>query len=485
MSALCLVSCYEDKGNYDYNPIPEIQLSGMEKEYTVYAMIDNLDIVPEFEGKEDYNCTWTLFLLGKPQAKVDTLSTEPDLHHKVVEASGLYTLALTIENRKTGDRQIFSSTVTIHTTYSAGCYILKEIDGETDVDLITTKHELARDILEGREARLEGSPRSFVICPDINYVDEDGEPHERVKTAWIASDKNVRMLTLENMTPIYDIHTMFYDEQPNESPINMRYASNALDYFSNSGCYDMYTLIPTAMHKFGLPLRLTGASGDEAKSYTCSQHIISGRMYHIFYDDLNQRFLICSNGSLYHFTEKNQYGYPAKYSPNNMNSDLIYLCKTQSNGYALMFDKNLQKHVVYKLETSAFDRYGNEMFSPLLDRIEVPTNVQVAQGETFGCNLWNPFIYYSIGHQLCMFDYNSKSETKDILPGLEGNITMIKHIQGTDPTTSQRYEYLVVGTTQNGHYKLYFCEMLAGKPDLSKTPKVVEGDGAPKDIYIL
>lgn len=483
LSVLCLTGCYEDKGNYDYNPIPPIELSGLEPEYTVYAMVDVLDIVPQFAGKEDCDCLWTLFLAGNPQAEVDTLSTEPDLHHKVVESSGTYTLVLTITNRKTGDKQLFQSSVTVQTEYATGCYILKEVDGQTDVDLMTPNQDLLENILAGNETRIAGKPRSFVVCSDINYVDEEGGTHERVKTVWITSDQDARMLPLENMQPVYDLHTMFYEEQPNESPRNMQFVANNLNYFSNNGCYNLALLIPTAMHKFGLPLEVSNASAGEAKDCACSKYVFSSMLYSMFYDEKNERFLTCLNGVLCRFSDRDKYGNPTM-SPNNMNSDLIYLCKTQANAYAVMFDKGQQQHVVYKLETNAYDVYGTELYSPLLEKKELSAGAKLPQGETFGYNLQNAFIYFSKGSTLNMFDYNTMQEQADILPGLEGDITLIKHIQGANKE-GQSYEYLVVGTSQGGRYKLYFCEMLAGKPDLSKTPKIIEGEGAPKDIYIL
>lgn len=482
-SALFITSCYKDKGNYDYNPIPRIEMSGIEPEYTVYAQLDTLHINPQFAEKANCSCLWTLFLAGSPKANVDTLSTEPELHYRVTEKAGTYTLALTVENENTGDRQVFQSTVTVHTEYSTGCYVLKEIDGQTDIDLITERHQLMENVLEGNRSRLAGKPRAITICPDINYIDAGGKPQERVKTLWICSEQDVRMMLLENMNPIYDIHSMFYEEQPDEAPQNMQFFSNCLIYFSNNGCYYMTLPIMTAQHKFGLPLEVANASGQEAKGCSCARHVISGSLYNIFYDSSNARFLLVSNGFLYRFSDRDIWGRPAL-SPNNMNCDLVYMCKTQSNGYALMFDKNKQRHVIYKLETQAYDRWGTEYFSPLLECKELKDNSRLAQGETFGNNLQTPYIYFSTGNTLHLFDCISMQEEQDILHGLEGDITLIKHIQGTDKN-ERRYEYLVIGITSDGQYELYFHEMIAGKPDLSKTPKVIKGTGIPTDICII
>ena len=40
LAAVLWTSCYEDKGNYDYNQLTEVQISGIEDKYTVYVGSD-------------------------------------------------------------------------------------------------------------------------------------------------------------------------------------------------------------------------------------------------------------------------------------------------------------------------------------------------------------------------------------------------------------------------------------------------------------
>lgn len=59
---LCCISCYDDKGNYDYQEINELKLSGLEEEYTI-RVGDPITIIPDIEenlpGKEeDYSYEW-------------------------------------------------------------------------------------------------------------------------------------------------------------------------------------------------------------------------------------------------------------------------------------------------------------------------------------------------------------------------------------------------------------------------------------------
>lgn len=482
-----LEACYEDKGNYDYNPIPPIEMEGIDAEYTVYSMLDWLQISPQFPNKENYNFTWTLFSNTIVQAPVDTISFDPDLNYKIMEGADTYTLTLSVENKHNGDKQFFNTKVIVHTQYSSGCYILKEVNGESDLDLINPDKRLLVDILKNTSSRISGKPQSLVICPDINYIDEEGKPQQRVKTVWINSDKDVRMLTLEHMTPVYDLNTMFYEEKTDEQPRCFVKNSTSLSYLSNNGFYWNYLLIETAAHKFGLPLRVSNPSANEATNCSCSKHVISHYQYCMFYDEANSRFLINSNGDLKCFSNTDKTNAPTSelLTPNNMNSDLIYMGNTSANGYALMRNRISGQLLIYRMEISEYGKYDGRFFSPLLEVKEITSDKKIVQAETYGHNTTFPYIYYSIGNRLNLFDFDSASESENILPGLEGKITMIKHFKGTLPFGGNATEYLVVATEEGGHYKIYFHEMLAGRPDLSKEPIVIEGEGCAVQIEVV
>lgn len=481
-----LEACYEDKGNYDYNPIPPIEMEGIEPEYPVYSMLDQLQISPQFPNKENYNFMWTLFSNTIVQAPVDTISYDPDLDYKVTEGADTYTLTLCVEHKQNGDKQFFSTKVIVRTLYTTGCYILKEAEGETEIDLVNPEKELLADILKNTSSRITGAPQSLVICPDINYIDENGKPQERVRTVWICSDKDTRMLTLEHMAPVYDLNTMFYEEKSSEQPRCFVKNNTSLSYLSNNGFYWNYLLIPTAAHKFGLPMRVSNAPADEPISCSCNKHVICGSSYYMFYDEANSRFLINSNGVLKCFDNKDKTNAPTSelLTPNHMSSDLIYMGKSGTNGYALMKDRTTGKLLLYKMEIAEYDKGDGRFFSPLLEAKEIASDKKITSAEIYGHNTTFPYIYYSIGNRLNLFDYNSVSESENILPGLTGNITMIKHFTGTLPFGSAR-EYLVLATEEGGHYKIYFHEMLAGKPDLSKEPIVIEGEGHPVQIEVV
>lgn len=480
---LCLEACYEDKGNYDYNPVAPVELTGIQEEYTVVSMTGRLQISPQFKDRENYNFMWTMFPNAVAQPKIDTLSTEPDLDYEVTQGSGNYTLLLTLENKASGDRQFFTTAVIVNTEYTVGCYLLKEVDGQTDIDLIKPDWKLAENILERTSTRLDGSPMSFSTCRAINYVDEDGERQEQVKTVWICSERDVRMLRLDDMAPVHDIHSMFYEEPANEQPQNLVEYINGtgMCYFSNSGLYDMGLVVESAVHRFGLPLRLNNPEPGDREDCSPAKYIFGRSCYYMFYDQLSCRFLLARDGLMYRFQNTNSLGRPG-ISPNDMDSDLIYMGSTVMNGYALMSDKKDQSKCIYTLEKAEYEKPAFKLFSPLLSRTDLASSLKIANATVFGHNENYAYFYCATGNQLHLFDIGGNKETEDILPGLDGKITLIRHLR-TELSGSDAKEYLVVATEKGGRYKIGFYEMLAGKPDLTKTPKILEGEGSVNTLF--
>ena len=478
-----LVSCYDDKGNYDYTTIENIVMTGMESEYSVVAPFDTLRISPQFAGKENYDCLWTLFPVAAVDAVPDTLSTLPDLEYPVVHEPNTYTLVLTVISKLNGDTQYFTSQVNVRSEFSVGCYILKEIEGGTDIDLYSPEFELAGNILHGMSGRVAGRPLSFAVCNDQTYLDEDGILNQFVKTVWICSDEDVRMLRLDNMDPIYDIHSMFVEEPEGEQPRNLFALGNsAMGYLSNNGYYDMQ-LIVMGTNKFGLPLSVRNASAGAPTNASGAHSILLGRNYCMFYDELNCRFLLVKNARMYCFLDTDITGVPT-ISPNNMNADLVYMGKTGSNGLALLENRTDHTRQLYRLETSEYDNTNNYLYSPLLEVEDVTSMSNMTNASVFGHNESFPYLYYANGSQLYMYDYSTKSEQSISLPEISGNITYIKDLT-TDFFTGEDVEYFVVATEENGNYAIHFYQMLAGKPNLSADTHVITGEGSVKSIIMV
>lgn len=97
------VSCYEDKGNYDYIEVPEINIAGLQEDYTVLAF-DTLRISPTIttiNGETDYSYLWITQITDSKDDTQDTISREKELEWVAAKEAGRYDLLFIAKNKTT------------------------------------------------------------------------------------------------------------------------------------------------------------------------------------------------------------------------------------------------------------------------------------------------------------------------------------------------------------------------------------------------
>lgn len=479
LNFLILGSCYKDKGNYDYNPIPKIEMKGMGSEYDVLTL-DQLQVDPQFINKEDYVFLWTLF----NEKIVDTISKEPILDYIVLKNPGTYTLALTVENKKNQDRQVFKSKVVVETPFTNGWYILKAIDGRTEVDQITKDWEVSPNLLKNIQgSSLAGKPVGLAYTKGISYIDPVGEKHKEMKILWALSDQDGRTMRIDNINLAYNLNQAFFTWIPNQENRAVQQRLSSLTYYSNQGLYDLELAIGSFMHRFGDRVQLINPASGASTNYVLSKrsYMVSG--YNMYYDELNSRFLIYKNGYLFQFMDTDRRGIQVEVKPNGMNSDLLYLGRSTNNGYAIMRNRNSLEYGAYKLELNAINT-DYTYYAPILKYKQLPKSMKITEANVFANNAELPYIFYSTGTDVNMYDVDNDKESLNIIPNQDGKVTYLKHLYWRS-LGNPSFEYFIVGTEKDGRYKLSFYQMLAGRPDLSKEVKVVEGEGSVHDLQFI
>ncbi|MBS1356041.1 MAG: hypothetical protein HPZ83_11915, partial [Odoribacter sp.] len=125
---LSIVSCYDDKGNYDYHDINEVIFGDIETAHNVLLNIDTLkingkDFVKMSQGDltdtDRFEYLWVVFSPSNSRVK-DTISTDLELYYPVTLAPGTYNLYLKIRDRVTEVQWKKQFTVTVGTPYSRG-----------------------------------------------------------------------------------------------------------------------------------------------------------------------------------------------------------------------------------------------------------------------------------------------------------------------------------------------------------------------------
>lgn len=191
-ATISLSACYDDKGNYDYIELDEVEIDtvglGIQEEYVV-SRYEQLTIEPKvlFNGVEANNDAsvpldylWTMYTahsgLGVTYA-IDTLANTVKLDTEITSVAGNYVVQLTVTNRNTGVKNYFSVSCAVEGDMPTGGWLVlyetPEEEGYSDFGLIInplTKRNVTSDTdksywdlyQSSNGTRLEGAPKRIL-----------------------------------------------------------------------------------------------------------------------------------------------------------------------------------------------------------------------------------------------------------------------------------------------------------------------------------
>ncbi len=136
-----LVSCYKDKGNYDYHELETVAIdttnTQMLSEYALMRF-DSLLLEPKiyFEGQlvtdeaqAPLDYLWTIFSATTGMGAnvvIDTIGTQRILNTPITRTGGNYYVQLTVTNRNDGIRQFFRIPVSVSEVFDGGWMVFYE-----------------------------------------------------------------------------------------------------------------------------------------------------------------------------------------------------------------------------------------------------------------------------------------------------------------------------------------------------------------------
>ena len=142
------IACTEDKGNYNYTPLNELTINGINKTYV--AEIDSVlsisvNIIGEKGFREDdYEYLWYAWRTSDAKT-TDTLSLKKDLNVKLSIDVGEYTLRYVVTEKASG--VFFESEIDLSVIdkYSKGVMALSRIEGDySDITFINVKNTVTQ-----------------------------------------------------------------------------------------------------------------------------------------------------------------------------------------------------------------------------------------------------------------------------------------------------------------------------------------------------
>lgn len=169
-------SCYEDKGNYDYHEIPEINsIDSVKSWYTKYSF-DTLKIYPDIQtrGVDEYKYWWVIY---NGNTFLDTLCRTKDLTYIVSQPMGSYRLLFSATSLSTGVETRKSTFLEVTSQTSKGWYVVKTVEGGTDMDYFSNDSSILGEnvIYSAYNYRVEGGAERLSWLSGYMDPDEKGK----------------------------------------------------------------------------------------------------------------------------------------------------------------------------------------------------------------------------------------------------------------------------------------------------------------------
>jgi hypothetical protein len=495
LGAGLMMSCFEDKGNYDYSDFTDPEISNVEDSYSKISFKDTLFINPEMTPADaEYDYLWTLneAYVSVPSSGdgilKDTISMEKNLVYPMDLPTGTYEVCLSVKNRENGYTVFKNIDLHVQTEFSLGFYVLKETpEGNTEVDLHAPEALLDNLIEKSVGTAMAGKPKSMGLIFSYCYIDPETGGYIYPRALSVCVENDIRIFSLDDMTTIFTHEEMFYGDMPaNDVPMYLYPNGYIIAYVSEAGVNYNYQAPRNvwggifSAGKFGVPLAIE-------KGYKPNINMVysPNAAYGYFFDELNHRFFMVDfNGQqITLFDENDADDKPGAYSPNNVPADyqLIFFGRNNvtgegadEQGYALFKDAQGLMHL-YVLSTSGV--FSN----PILDVIDIPADKRMSDATIFSSNeLGASRIYFNSGNEVWSYNVTNGEEKKLELQGFGGGeITYISNRYWTYADDAENnFNYLAVGTYQNGEYKIYMYETVGGEPTPGKAPaRILEGEG--------
>lgn len=479
--ALSAFSCYDDQGNNKYHEIGEISIAGMEKKYDVVTFRDVLNIDPlvaSTDPNDVFDYYWTLDkkrIIDEDESKIklDTISLEKNLNYPVELKQGFYNLTLYVTNRSTGFQMNQVVDLNVTTPFSRGFYVLKEMEGHTEIDLHLSNDEKMENLLTtANDGPVRGKPVSMGMNFTYYYLNETSPDFQKANTLNVLTEEDGRIVKVEDMSTVFTYRSMYYGEPPvNEKPYYMFSYGFGIGYASSEGFYCNIQWGESS-GGYGYPQVVDGGC-------SVDRNVVTDGMSAFFYDTKNRRFLNCDwNGEIHIYSDLGKDNETKEFTPNHIPHQLIYFgrCMVADGGYAIFCDANdHSKRYLYSL---VLDPHSDA--NPIKTVTVVDPDLKLNKAEMFATNELDANVIYSVvDNRIYAYDVTQQEEIEIKPDGFTAGeeITCISYRYWTqDNDVDYSFKHLVITTYKDGKYKVYMYD-LVGSQTYGAPKYLFQGNG--------
>ncbi|MDR6785515.1 hypothetical protein ABIE26_004225 [Pedobacter africanus] len=483
---LALSSCRKDVGNYAYNEINDIEITGVNSTYSA-VWGSNLTITPELSFTKDKNNDTTKYayewfaVVPRTGNTADpkVLSRNRNLNWVVnlpaTDAS--YQVYYIVKEKATGViwRKIFSVKVT--TNIADGWLVLNEIDNEPRLDFFnylstSDSYQYYKDILSSFSTlKLEGKPQMLYF-----YQRRDAFSNKTEKSIFVGTDKHTFVINTTNFTfsEHKDLVNLMaaYVAPPFYAKSVISIGGPLAYMYDNSG--KLYFENPTSGIAFGSGINRT-ITGEPIQISPFIAEGLSSTQYALMYDTENKKFMEHKNINLNVSVPAVKVTPPATplFDPGNMDMDLVYMASTRalSNQTYAVLKNNMGKIFLARISCNA------TAFVPLAFE-ELTTAPQIANATKFAIDPSEGYLMYVAGSKVYRYNVVDKSNTVVVDLGTR-KVSLLKYQKMVYAPGSARYmeyankliicSYDTADPNASGKMDLYSVPNLNGDLKLYKT----------------
>ena len=504
--AFGLVSCYDDKGNYDYSEIDELTISGMPEEaISALHKAENLMLSPVVTSKYEGEIT------------ADNPNYEFAYYYNRTAGGDFLTPSL-LDSAKVKDLNILAE---IDPGNYTGWFkvtdlrtnIVTSAEFKLEVLTATTKGWLVLCEAEERKVRVdmigEIGDRTVVLRDVLDFLPESHGAHQlymESEMVYTGSTPYLNLYTEEGSYRVYSVggdfsRTSYSDPRAQEFIRKvddiivaegsgyscMMITSEGDVYHRASGTSGVYDV------KINVDEPLTDPTYKIAPfmGYSWSQYAYNG----VLYDKTNKAFKYFlayaynNPNGLRRLFDPTEPEADAKYFDWKTGKDMVYMAGTNQSNlvFALMKDASGQ-YSIYGIRVGQYN--ASPVQSTYID-IDANTASGLANATCYAFHPTLPFLFYSNGSEVYLYDMATRTETRVVTLSGE-NISMLKFYKLKDATSYsaavQEYQYrLAVGSAKTGAEAgsegvLRFYDVPEFAAELAQFGDTYSGFGVIKDI---
>lgn len=472
MMAVAFCACVEDKGSYENIPINEVEITGIEEEYTALSKIDVINISTQISGSirgnddSDYEYLWTVTSASALDKLRERISTEKDLSYKVDLTPGSYYLYFEVYDKKTELKWQMRTSLNVTGSTTTGFLLLgdKE-DGTVGLDMIAMPAgrdtTVAENVFENTEGLIGAENLIFAgsrYAHQTLWMDTKSGSYALTNGSYF---KILEDINLDNMffSAISIKHPVrIKDMFPHQGPGGRHRSGMYRGYITEDG---IFAAMIISSQTFSTPInRYESISEDLFTPYPlafCYGAYPATVSNVIFYDTDNDCFVAPNSSfaySSYCVKLSDKDGDPFPWDQKGTGRKLVYAENgfdgTYGNSYALMKDVDgnffIYKFLVNSMKTPA----KNGLYS---------IDLSVAQGfEKASCYTFSSAetkILYAVGNELWGYDYSRNVAAK--LKTYENDIV---YLSAEAISTSSRTDFILATYSQEKRGTVYKFELV-------------------------